>query len=466
MAALLDLPLETLLGVCLHLDLHDLVRVAETCKRFRHGEGGLETVELPTMSPVVTALLELAFPRRELARSSRPVGFPDSWVSYLARCVQQGRCLEAPLVAAGREHSLFVDATGRLLACGRGFAAGYNDEDGIYSSPVPMPAMAGVRMQSVAAGSEHSLTLGWDGRVYSWGRNWFGQLGHGDTLDRRSPTLMKGLEGVCGISAGSQHNLAVTHLGAVSFWGRAIPNGEDLEDLDEDLVCSPWPMTVEGLDGGAHMRRVRAGAGAAFAIGEDRELFSWGEGRHGRLGHGDTQDQPSPKRVEALQGVRVSRVAAGMSHTVALTEDGVVYAWGVNETRAMRGNHYLESKLQPKPVEALQGLRVRCIVAAPDHSYALADTDELWAWGVDVGSEPINCPPPKPIESLRGITVDVVAVGPRHTLAMADHGSAYVWGQAYAAKAGALGLGVEVSNLAVRVPTPQRISELRAACGQ
>jgi hypothetical protein len=54
-----DLPLEVPPHICRHLGLRDLVRVSQTCKRFRHG--GLETVELPTESPVVTALRELAF---------------------------------------------------------------------------------------------------------------------------------------------------------------------------------------------------------------------------------------------------------------------------------------------------------------------------------------------------------------------------------------------------------------------
>jgi hypothetical protein len=54
-AALLDLPLEVLTCVCQQLDLRDLVRIAETCTRFRHGDGGLATAELPTKSPVVTA---------------------------------------------------------------------------------------------------------------------------------------------------------------------------------------------------------------------------------------------------------------------------------------------------------------------------------------------------------------------------------------------------------------------------
>jgi hypothetical protein len=80
MAGLLHLPLEVLTDVCQQLEVYDLVRVAETCKRIHHGDGGLETVELPTKSPVVTALLQHAFPDGNLIPSTRPIGCSESCV--------------------------------------------------------------------------------------------------------------------------------------------------------------------------------------------------------------------------------------------------------------------------------------------------------------------------------------------------------------------------------------------------
>ena len=41
------------------------------------------------------------------------------------------------------------------------------------------------------------------------------------------------------------------------------------------------------------------------------ELYTWGKGRYGRLGHGDSDDQLKPKLVEALLGYRVIDVACG-----------------------------------------------------------------------------------------------------------------------------------------------------------
>jgi hypothetical protein len=121
-----------LTGICQQLDLRDLVRVATTCERLRHGDGGLDTTELPTKSPVVAALREHACPAGVGIPSTRPIGCSDSWVAYLARCARQRRCREAPLIVAGVFHSLFLDAAGRLLSCGEGAAVGHGDEEVTY----------------------------------------------------------------------------------------------------------------------------------------------------------------------------------------------------------------------------------------------------------------------------------------------------------------------------------------------
>jgi hypothetical protein len=162
-AALLDLPLELLTDVCLQLNLRDLVHVAATCKHLRYGNGGLETVELPTKFPVftvpcahashggklvphtrpvrseswvaylsrctrqvVTAVRAHAFPGGDVP-GTRPIGCSESWVAYLARCMRQRRCREAPPFAVGPYRSYFVGAAGRLLACGEGRAVGHGD---------------------------------------------------------------------------------------------------------------------------------------------------------------------------------------------------------------------------------------------------------------------------------------------------------------------------------------------------
>jgi alpha-tubulin suppressor-like RCC1 family protein len=78
-------------------------------------------------------------------------------------------------------------------------------------------------------------------------------------------------------------------------------------------------------------------------------------------------------------------------HALALTEDGLVYTWGQNTQRALPGKPSVETELLPKPVEALRNVRMSSIAAAGHRSYAVADTGEVWAWGVDgVGLPPLG----------------------------------------------------------------------------
>jgi alpha-tubulin suppressor-like RCC1 family protein len=457
-AGMHDLPLEMLTAVCLQLDLRDLVRFAAVCRRFSCGEGGFETAELPTKSPVVTGLREHVFPGGELVPRSRPTGCAESWVAYLARCARQRRCREAPPIATGTGHNLFVDEGGRLLTCGASAAAGHGDEEAIHSDPSPVAAMAGVRVRSVATGHGHALALGWDGRVYSWGDNDHGHLGQGDRLARPSPALVEGLESARAVAAALDQSFAVTQLGAVFRWGCALlPGAED----------ALRPIIVEGF-GGVRVGRVCATDRTALAVGEEGQLFSWGDGRFGNLGHGDNYNQPSPKRVEALRTVRVIDVSVGDCHALALAEDGLVYAWGFNMAGVL-GNPNVVKEPLPKPIEALRGVCVGSVAIAQLRSYAVADTGELWAWGgsrCPLGhGEQADCLVPKPIESSRGVKVDAVTGGYSLTLALADNGSVYAWGQGDAAQFGALGLGPAVTDARRDVPKPQRIPAVRVACG-
>jgi alpha-tubulin suppressor-like RCC1 family protein len=265
---------------------------------------------------------------------------------------------------------------------------------------------------------------------------------------------------VRGIAATVDKSLAVTQCGCVFTWGQSL--SAERED-------SLRPVAIEGF-GGVRVCWVRIGDREAFAICEHGELFSWGRGVYGILGHGDTENQPLPKRVEALRGVRVSSVSAGWSHALALAEDGVVYAWGENTRLATMGNPSVASELLPKPVPALLSVRMVSVEVAGWRSYAVADTGELWAWGIDRdGARPLghgeqtDCTLPKPIESLRGVKVDAVTAGDGHTLALADEGSVYAWGGAHAERTGALGLGQSTEDSASTVPTacvPRRLTTL------
>ena len=77
------------------------------------------------------------------------------------------------------------------------------------------------------------------------------------------------------------------------------------------------------------VKLLAAGDTASCAVTEKGELFTWSkDGNQYQLGHGVNTPQVTPKRVEALVGVRVAAVAIGAMHTLVADEDGVVWAFG------------------------------------------------------------------------------------------------------------------------------------------
>jgi alpha-tubulin suppressor-like RCC1 family protein len=183
--------------------------------------------------------------------------------------------------------------------------------------------------------------------------------------------------------------------------------------------------------------------------------------RSSLLGHGDTQSQPSPKRVKALRGVPVSSVSIGPNHALALTTDGLLYAWGANTVGRTYSNEPIDDwELLPKPIEKLRRVRVRCVACGEERCYAVADTGEVWAWECGF----VNCTSrgyivyrdrrwPKPLEGMQGIKVDAVVASDIRTLALADDVSVYAWGDS---------ISVREANRAT--PKPQLIPALRLAC--
>jgi E3 ubiquitin-protein ligase HERC2 len=82
------------------------------------------------------------------------------------------------------------------------------------------------------------------------------------------------------------------------------------------------PRVIESLRG-KEVVDIAAGGAHSACITANGELYTWGKGRYGRLGHGDSEDQSKPKLVEALKGYRVIDVACGSgdAQTLCITDD-------------------------------------------------------------------------------------------------------------------------------------------------
>jgi alpha-tubulin suppressor-like RCC1 family protein len=112
----------------------------------------------------------------------------------------------------------------------------------------------------------------------------------------------------------------------------------------------------------------------------DGELYSWGEGKFGRLGHGAERNCHVPRLVETLLGKRPRQVSCGGFHTAVVTEDGRLYTFGGGE-HGQLGHNDRVNKVKPTFVQALDGVFVSQITCGWSHSVALTSKGRIFTWG-------------------------------------------------------------------------------------
>jgi alpha-tubulin suppressor-like RCC1 family protein len=181
---------------------------------------------------------------------------------------------------------------------------------------------------AVAAGMGHSLALCRDGTVMTCGANNYGQLGLEDTDDRDIFTVVTGLWGVLDIDAGGWHSIAVTAEGCVCTWGRGWATGQGGDD-DETQWLVPTKVTGGGI-GEAVVEQVAAGERHSMALTRTGELYSWGTGNSGQLGHGDKEDVAVPRVVDGING-SVMEISGGESYSLVTTAEGSVLSFGTGD---------------------------------------------------------------------------------------------------------------------------------------
>jgi alpha-tubulin suppressor-like RCC1 family protein len=107
---------------------------------------------------------------------------------------------------------------------------------------------------------------------------------------------------------------------------------------------------------------------------------------YGRLGHGDESNQYAPTQIASLRGERVLLASAGSRHSLALNAAGEVFSFGFGG-RGRLGHGDNNNQLTPKAIAALRGTRSVAITARGDHSHlphmgmgVLVSTFLIWAW--------------------------------------------------------------------------------------
>lgn len=270
----------------------------------------------------------------------------------------------------------------------------------LQRTPVLVDGIAPERVVNVAAGYGYSVAISASGKCYTWGFNDKLQLGLGHRFNQHRPQVVRALEDKICVSAacGQQHTLVLT---------------------------------------------------------EDGQVWSWGLGVFGQLGHGTLHDEKIPRRISDFKHpdfpekeIKIAAIACGSHHSLALDSDGCVWSWGSSEYAqqfqseakyyddwgsserrgvSKNGQSYYYS-IPRLILNGFEKKRVVSIACGNLHNIALTETGECWSWGWGVhgalghGNKRFQLFPVT-VNKLKGESIVAIAGGGKSTYAVTEAGT-------------------------------------------
>uniref|UniRef100_A0A8C1RPW7 E3 ubiquitin-protein ligase HERC1 n=1 Tax=Cyprinus carpio TaxID=7962 RepID=A0A8C1RPW7_CYPCA len=329
------------------------------------------------------------------------------------------KCIEA-----GQYCTFSVSADGAVKACGKGsygrLGLGDSNNQSMPKKLVLEPPRTMRKVSSSKGSDGHTLAVTAEGEVFSWGDGDYGKLGHGNSATQKYPKIIQGpLLGkvvVC-VSAGYRHSAAVTNDGELYTWGEG-----DFGRLGHsDSHSRNMPTLVKDISG---VGQVACGSSHTIAVAQDgRIVWSFGGGDNGKLGHGDTNRVYRPKVIEALHGFIIRKVCAGSQSSLALTSAGQVFAWGCGSCLGCGSSE--TTSLRPRLIEELSITKIIDISCGDSHClhYLLTLKNEVFAWGNNAmgqcgqGHTSTPVTKPKKVIGLEGVSIQQITAGTSHSLA-------------------------------------------------
>ncbi|KAJ8531246.1 hypothetical protein K7X08_026680 [Anisodus acutangulus] len=236
--------------------------------------------------------------------------------------------LQVASVTCGPWHTALITSTGQLFTFGDGTfgVLGHGDRENVLF-PREVKSLSGVRTIAAACGVWHtaavvevivtqSSTSVSSGKLFTGGDGDKNRLGHGDKEPRLEPTCVPALidYNFHKIACGHSLTVCLTTSGLVFTMGSTVYG-----QLGNPYSGGKLPCLVEYNLSGESVEDIACGSYHAAVLTSKNEVYTWGKGVNGRLGHGDVEDRKTPTLVESLKDRHVKYIACGSNYTAAMS---------------------------------------------------------------------------------------------------------------------------------------------------
>ncbi|KAF2757249.1 RCC1/BLIP-II [Pseudovirgaria hyperparasitica] len=310
-------------------------------------------------------------------------------------------------------------------------------------------------------------------KIFSVGEASEGELGLGpDVKQAKRPKLNPYLSpesvGVVQIAVGGMHALALTRDNKIYSWGvndtgalgrdtKWEGNLADADAPDSDsenapmnpLESTPTPIPSNHFPDSVLFTQIAAGDSSSFAITDDGRVYGWGtfrdsEGNNGFMldaNHQLVEHQRTPILIPTLD--RITQIACGADHAIALDNTGKVFAWGRGE-QSQLGRRLLRRRNIKSliPTRVVIGRKKAAAIGCGSyHSFAIDTEGDVWSWGLNSFGEagfPVDPDDssthvimvPGRVKSAIGKNIKSVDGGAHHSVGLTSGGECIVWGRA------------------------------------
>ncbi|MFN8367833.1 MAG: M12 family metallo-peptidase [Candidatus Kapaibacterium sp.] len=297
---------------------------------------------------------------------------------------------------------------------------------------------------SVATGDYHNVILKpSNGAIFSWGYNSTGQLGVGSTNSMTVPTQIQNFTNAIQVAVGASHSLVLKNNGTVwacgsnyigtdnntSYFGKLGIDNSTNDQLT--LIQIPYAMNGNTQESFNNIISVAAGGNSSVALKSNGDVYCWGKNNFGQCGDGNISASgvTKPKKVEGI--ANVIAVAAGETYTMALKNDGTLWAWGSLEGQTnLLGVGDGVEVVRMHPTFVMSG--VISISTHTNFAMALKSDGTVYIWGNNIhqqlglGNNTGDKSSPQKILNLNSI--EKVFCASNTGFALSSTGSLYSWG--------------------------------------